>query len=83
MVESVQLNPTGILYAKIVIDEFADKISLLEIQLGSSKAGTATSCKIEACIGPAASWEVMMRQDSFENGLKKTLDNWKSMIWFG
>ena len=39
MVESVQLT-TGILYAKIVIDEFADGISLMETQLGSSKAQT-------------------------------------------
>ena len=30
MVESVQLNPTGILYAKIVIDELEDEISLME-----------------------------------------------------
>ena len=37
MVESVQLT-TGILYAKIVIDEFADEISLMETRLGSSKA---------------------------------------------
>ena len=36
--ESAQLNTTGILYAKIVIDEFADEISLMETRLGSSKA---------------------------------------------
>ena len=41
MVESVQLT-TGILYAKIVIDEFADEISLMETQLGSPKAQTIT-----------------------------------------
>ena len=64
MVECVQLT-TGILFAKIVIDKFADEISLMETQLGSSKARAATSCKIEPCIGPAASWEVMMRQESF------------------
>ena len=37
MVESVQLT-NGILNAKIVIDEFADEISLMETRLGSSKA---------------------------------------------
>ena len=43
MVESVQLNATGILYAKIVIDEFADELSLTEMRLGSSKTRTTTS----------------------------------------
>ena len=38
MVESVQLNPTGILYAKIVIDEFADKISLIGNPIGFFKS---------------------------------------------
>ena len=65
MVESVQLNPTGILYAKIVIDEFADKISLLEIQLGSSKAQTTTSSGNGPFIGPAVSWEEMIMQLEF------------------
>ena len=65
MVESVQLNPTGILYAKIVIDEFADKISPLEIQLGSSKAQTTTSSENGPFIGPAVSWEEMMMQLQF------------------
>ena len=64
MVESVQLT-TGILYAKIVIDEFADEISQMETRLGSSKAQTTTNSENGPFIGPAASWEVMMRQDSF------------------
>ena len=61
MVESVQLT-TGILYAKIVIDEFADEISLMETQLGSSKAQTTTSSENGPFIGPAVSWEEMMMQ---------------------
>ena len=65
MFESVQLT-TGILYAKIVIDEFPDEISLMETRMGSSKARTSTSCKNGPCIGPAALWEeVMMQRDSF------------------
>ena len=42
IVESVQLT-TGILYAKIVIDELPDEKSLMETRLGSSKARTTTS----------------------------------------
>ena len=61
MVESVQLT-TGILYAKIVIDEFVDEISLMETQLGSSKAQTTTSSENGPFIGPAVSWEEMMMQ---------------------
>ena len=61
MVECVQLT-TGILYAKIVIDEFADEISLMETQLGSSKEQTTTSSEIGPFIGPAVSWEEMMMQ---------------------
>ena len=61
MVESVQLT-TGILYAKIVIDEFADEISLMETQLGSSKAQTTSSSENGPFIGPAVSWEGMMMQ---------------------
>ena len=61
MVESVQLT-TGILYAKIVIDEIADEISLMETRLGSSKAQTTTSSKKGPFIGSAASWEEMMMQ---------------------
>ena len=64
MVESVQLT-TGILYAKIVIDEFADEISLMETQLVSSKARTITSSKNGPFIGPAVSWEEMMMQLQF------------------
>ena len=45
MVESVQLT-TGILYAKIVIDEFADEISLMETRLGFSKAQTTTNSEM-------------------------------------
>ena len=61
MVESVQLT-TGILYAKIVIDDFADEISLMETQLGSPKAQTITNSENGPFIGPAASWEEMMMQ---------------------
>ena len=65
MVESVQLT-TGILYAKIVIDEFADEISQMETRLGSSKAQTTTNSENGSFIGPAALWEeVMMQRDSF------------------
>ena len=64
MVECVQLT-TGILYAKIVIDEFADEISIMETQLGSSKAQTTTSSENGPFIGPAVSWEEMMMQLQF------------------
>ena len=64
MVESFQLI-TGILYVKIVIDEFADEISLMETQLGSSKAQTTTSSENGPFIGPAVSWEEMMMQHQF------------------
>ena len=63
MVESGQLT-TGILYAKIAIDEFADEISLMETQLVSSKAQT-TSSENGPVIGPAVSWEEMMMQLQF------------------
>ena len=61
MVECVQLT-TGILYAKIVIDKFADEISLMETQLGSSKAQTTTNSENGPFIGPAVSREEMMMQ---------------------
>ena len=61
MVECVQLT-TGILYSKIVIDEFADKISLMETRLGSSKAQTTTNSENGPFIRPAVSWEEMMMQ---------------------
>ena len=61
MVESVQLT-TGILYAKIVIDEFAGEKSLMETRLGSSKAQTTTSSENEPFIRLAVSWEEMMMQ---------------------
>ena len=64
MVESVQLT-TGILYAKIVIDDFADEISLMETQLGSPKAQTITNSENGPFIGPAVSWEEMMMQLQF------------------
>ena len=64
MVECVQLT-TGILYAKIVIDEFADEISLMETQLGSSKAQPTTSSENGPFIGPAVSREEMMMQLEF------------------
>ena len=71
MVECVQLT-TGILYAKIVIDEFADEISLMETQLGSSKAQTTTSSENGPFIGPAVSWEEMMMQlQSFGKCIKE------------
>ena len=63
--ESAQLNTTGILYAKIVIDEFADEISLMETRLGSSKAQTTTSSESGPFIGPAVSREEMMMQLEF------------------
>ena len=61
MVESVQLT-TGILYARIVIDEFPDEISLMKTPLGSSKARTTTSSENGPCIGPAATLEEKMMQ---------------------
>ena len=64
MVECVQLT-TGILYAKIVIDKFADEISLMETQLGSSKVQTTASSENGPFIGPAISWEEMMMQLQF------------------
>ena len=64
MVESVQLT-TGILYARIVIDEFPDEISLMETRLGSSKAQTTTSSENGPFIGPAVSWEEKMMQLQF------------------
>ena len=70
--ESAQLNTTGILYAKILIDEFADEISLMETRLGSSKAQTTTSSESGPFIGPAVSREeVMMRQESFGKWIKE------------
>ena len=70
MVECVQLT-TGILNAKIVIDEFADEISLMETRLGSSKAQTTTSSESGRFIGPAVSWEEMMMQLQFFGKWKK------------
>ena len=61
MVECVQLT-TGILYAKIVIDKFADEISLMETQLGSSRAQTTKSSENGPFIWPAVSWKEMMIQ---------------------
>ena len=69
--ESAQLNTTGILYAKIVI-EFADEISLMETRLGSSKAQTTTSSESGPFIGPAVSREeMMMQRDSFGKCIKE------------
>ena len=71
MVECVQLT-TGILYAKIVIDKFADKISLMETQLGSSKEQTTTGSENGPFIGPAVSWkEMMMQLQSFGKWIKE------------
>ena len=71
MVECVQLT-TGILYAKIVIDEFADEISLMETRLGSSKAQTTTSSESGPFIGPAVSREEMiMQRDCFGKCIKE------------
>ena len=63
MVESVQLNPNGILYAKIRADEIADEISLMETRVGSAKARTTTSSKIGPCIGPPESWEEVIKEE--------------------
>ena len=71
MGEGVQLNRDGILEAKNSTDEFACEISLMKTRMGSSKARTTTSCKIEPNIGPAASWEVMMRKESFGKWIKE------------
>ena len=66
MDEGVQPNQDGILEAKNSTDQFAGKISLMEMRMGSSKARTTTSCKIGPCLGPAALWEeVMMQRDCF------------------
>ena len=70
MVESVQWT-TGILYAKAVIDEFADEISLMETQMGSSKAQTTASSENGPFIGSAVSWEEMMMQLQFFAKWKK------------
>ena len=71
MVECVQLT-TGIIYAKIVIDEFADEISLMETRLGSSKAQTTTSSESGPFIGPAVSREeMMMQRDCFGKCIKE------------
>ena len=71
MFESVQLT-TGILCAKIVIDEFADEISQMETRLGSSKAQTTTNSENGPFIGPAALWEkMMMQRDSFGKCVKE------------
>ena len=70
MVESVQWT-TGILYAKAVIDKFADEISLMETQMGSSKAQTTASSENGPFIGPAVSWEEMMMQLQFFGKWKK------------
>ena len=70
--ESAQLNTTGILYAKIVIDEFGNEISLMETRLGSSKAQTTTSAESGPFIGPAVSREeMMMQRDSFGKCIKE------------
>ena len=62
MDESVQLNPNGILYAKIVIDEFVEEISLMLMRMASSKARTTTGFENGPCMGPAASLIEMMMQ---------------------
>ena len=70
--ESAQLNTNGILHANMKADEFASEISLMETQLGSSKAQTTTSSENGPFIGPAVSWEeVMMRQESFGKWIKE------------
>ena len=50
----IQLNQDGILYTKIVEDEFADEISLMELRMGSLKR-TTLRFKNGPCIGSAAS----------------------------
>ena len=71
MGEGVHLNQDGKVEAKNSTDEFAGEILLMEKRMGSSKVQTTTSCKNRPCIGPAASWEVMMRQDSFGKWIKE------------
>ena len=71
MNEIAQLKTNGILHANMKADEFASEIALMETRMGFSKARTTTSCKIGPFIGPAASWEVMMRQDSFGKWIKE------------
>ena len=65
MNESAQLNTNGILYAKIVLDEFPDEISLMETRLSSSKTQTTTNSENGPFIRPAVSWEEMMMQLQF------------------
>ena len=83
MNESAQLNTNSILHANMKADEFAGEISLMETRMVSSKARTTTSCTIEPCIGPAASWEVMMRQDSFGKWIKEEVRQLEvnDMVW--
>ena len=55
-----------------MINEFADKISLIEMRLGSSEARTTASFNNGPCKRPAASLEAMMMQlDSFEKWNKE------------
>ena len=80
---SAKLNTNGILHANLKANDFAGEISLMETRMGSSKTRTTTSCKIEPCIGPAASWEVMMRQDSFGKWIKEEVRRLEvnDLIW--
>ena len=72
MNESAQLNTNGILHANVKADEFPDEISLMETRLSSSKAQTTTNSENGPFIGPAVSWEGMMkRQDSFGKWIKE------------
>ena len=74
MNESAELNTNGILHANMKADKFASEKLLMETRMGSSNARTTTSCKIEPCIGPAASWEkVMMQRDSFGKCIKEAV----------
>ena len=84
MNESAQLNTNGILYAKIVIDEFPDEKSLMETRLSSSKAQTTTNSENGLFIGPAVSWEEMMMQlQSFGKWIKEEVRQLevKDLVW--
>ena len=58
--ESVHLNPDDILYAPFLTDEFANKISLRELRMGSSTARTIVTFENGPSNEPAASLEEML-----------------------
>ena len=72
--QRVQLNPNGILCAKILTSENADEISLVGSQWVPQKHEQQQVSEMGLAYG---------RPHHLENGTKKKLDNWRSMIWFG